>query len=29
MRQATLPARPRKANLDRLDDARSAIRGHQ
>ena len=29
MGQATLPGRPRKANLDRLDDARSAIRGHQ
>src|SRR5262249_32242383 len=29
MRQATLPSRPRKANFDRLDDARSAIRGHQ
>jgi DNA topoisomerase IB len=27
--RATLPGRPRKANLDRLDDARSAIRGHQ
>src|SRR5215831_12797684 len=29
MGQATLPGRPRKANFDRLDDARSAIRGHQ
>ena len=29
MRQATLPGRARKANLDRLDDARGAVRGHQ
>ena len=29
MRQATLPRRARKANLDRLDDARVLIRGHQ
>ena len=29
MRQATLSGRARKANLDRLDDARGAVRGHQ
>ena len=27
--QATLPGGARKANLDRLDDARGAVRGHQ
>src|SRR5262249_11239912 len=29
MPPATPASRPRKANFDRLDDARSAIRGHQ